>query len=92
MGRRQTGAKAIPNMSQPARSARWTTWDDRPFTEGVAMAHGMSWWRRLSGTNAGIIATSLGVAPHCGGSERVCPGVSRADRVGWRPPVRNGVS
>ena len=66
------------------------TWDDRPFAEGVAAAHGMSWWWRFSGTNAGVIPASLGVTPHCGGSERVCPGVSRAGRVSWRRRCETG--
>ena len=70
MGGRQTWAKAIPNMRQPARSARWTTWDDRPFAEGAAAARGMSWWRRFLETNAGVIPASLGVTPHCGDLER----------------------
>ena len=47
-------------------------WDDRPFAEGVAAAYGMSWWRRLSGTNAGVIPASLGVTQHGGGLGRVC--------------------
>ena len=38
---RQKGAKAIPKVRQPARSARWIAWDYRPFAVGVAAAHGM---------------------------------------------------
>ena len=65
-------------------------WGDRPFAEGVAAAYGMSWWRRLSGTNAGVIPASLGVTPHGGGSGRVCLGVSRAGRVRWRRRCETG--
>ena len=68
------------------------TWYDRPFAEGVAAAHGMSWWWRFSGTNAGVIPASLGVTHHCLGSGRALPRrVARRSRQ-MASPVRNGVS
>ena len=70
---RQKGAKAIPNMRQPALSPSGLTWDYRPFAEGVAAAHGMSWWRRFSGINGGSSPASLGVTHHCRGSGRALP-------------------
>ena len=44
----------------------------------------------LSGTNGGGNPASLGVTPHCVGSERVRPGVSRAGRLRWRCRCETG--
>ena len=78
-------------MCQPARFARWIAGDDRPFAEGVAAAHGMSWWWRFSGTNGGGNPASLGVTHHYLGSGRALPRrVARRSRQ-MASPVRNGV-
>ena len=79
-------------MRQPARSARWTTWDDRPFAEGVAVGARDVVAERFSGTNGGGNPASLGVTHHYLGSGHALPKrVARRSRQ-MASPVRNGVS